>query len=50
LPLPPELAADRYRDALSGVRIATVADAGGQRWLRVADVLATLPIAILEPG
>jgi (1->4)-alpha-D-glucan 1-alpha-D-glucosylmutase len=50
LPLPPELPADRYRDALSGVGLATSTDADGRRWLRVADVLATLPIAILEPG
>jgi len=50
LPLPPELPADRYRDVLSGVGIATSTDGEGRRWLRVGDVFATLPIAILEPG
>jgi (1->4)-alpha-D-glucan 1-alpha-D-glucosylmutase len=49
LPLPPELTADHYRDALSGVRITASADGAG-KWLPVADVLATLPIAILEPA
>jgi (1->4)-alpha-D-glucan 1-alpha-D-glucosylmutase len=50
LPLPPELTAERYRDVLSGVRIAASADGAGKRWLPVADLFATLPIVILEPG
>jgi (1->4)-alpha-D-glucan 1-alpha-D-glucosylmutase len=48
LPLP-EAAAERYRDALTGREITPLAREG-RRVLPLDDVLAQLPVAVLEPA
>ncbi len=41
--------ASAYRDALTG-RVVTVLVRDGRRVLPLADVLAVLPVAVLEPA
>ena len=48
LVLPAEASA-RYRDVLSG-RVVTVTERGGRSVLPLAEVLAVLPVAVLEPA